>query len=96
MLSDENWTCIVKTFDRNTVFMKFTVNTREVIVPCKHYVRLSHPTRKCSQYTYNFFATVFATEAELIYMTDSCVLPSPMSDPQSNMKQRRNETVHEL
>lgn len=53
----------------------------QVIVRIKHGSKLSHLTRKFSQYTYNFFATVFATEAELIYMPDSRVLPSPMSDP---------------
>lgn len=50
-------------------------------VRSKHFTKLSQLTRSFSRYTYNFFATVFATEAELIYMTDSCVLPSPMSDP---------------
>ena len=59
---------------------KFFVNTCEEIVHCEHCTR-SSPTKTFTHYTYNFFATVFATEAELIYMTDSCDLPPPMSDP---------------
>ena len=79
---------VVKSFDRNPRMyeihgkhkLKLTFAV-QVIVLCKHYTKLSHLTRTFSQYTYNFFATVFATEAELIYMTDSCLLPFPMSDP---------------